>query len=206
MSSQPVTRRRLPHIYPPNTPLFVTWHLHGSLPHARYPPTAELSSGQAFAWMDRYLDTTRGGPLYLRQPRIAQMVVDAIQRGGGPLGHYQLHAYVVMPNHVHVLLTPIVVPSRLMQSLKGFTAREANKMLGRSGNSFWQQESYDHYARNEMEFQRIKHYIEWNPVKAGLCKVPEEFPWSSAAPGSPCREASWPKPVEEIGPHGGASS
>src|SRR5205823_14372879 len=57
--------RRLPHQYPPGKWLFVTWHLHGSLPHAKYPPPNKLSSGAAFVWMDRYLDSTRTGPRHL---------------------------------------------------------------------------------------------------------------------------------------------
>jgi len=56
-------RRRLPHHYPQGKWLFLTWHLHASLPHALYPPAYKLSDGQAFVWMDRYLDTTRVGPM-----------------------------------------------------------------------------------------------------------------------------------------------
>jgi len=72
-----------------------------------------------------------------------------------------------MANHVHVLLLRIT-PSRLLQSLKGFTAREANRVLGRTGEPFWQAESYDHWVRDENEYGRIAAYIENNPVKAGL--------------------------------------
>jgi hypothetical protein len=55
-------------------------------------------------------------------------------------------------------------------------------MLGLTGQAFWQDESYDRLVRNDSEFERIAHYIEMNPVKAGLAAVPEEFPWSSAGP------------------------
>lgn len=110
--------RRLPHHYPDGKTLFVTWHLHGSLPHGRYPPPHKLSSGQAFGWMDRYLDMARSGPMYLCQEAIAGMVVSSLRRGQ-ELGQYDLHAYVVMANHVRVLLFPHVSPSRLLQSLKG---------------------------------------------------------------------------------------
>jgi REP element-mobilizing transposase RayT len=88
-----------------------------------------------------------------------------------------------MANHVHALLLPLVSPSRLLGSLKGATAREANRILGRTGESFWQAESYDHWVRNADEFDRIVAYIESNPVKAGLVGRPEEYPWSSAAAG-----------------------
>jgi REP element-mobilizing transposase RayT len=96
------------------------------------------------------------------------------------LGHYELAAFVVMANHVHVLLLPKVHPSRLLQSLKGFAAREANRMLGRTGEPFWQAESYDHGVRDEQEYARITAYIESNPVKAGLVERAEDYRCSSA--------------------------
>jgi len=67
------------------------------------------------------------------------------------------------------------------QVIKRPTARAAKKLLGRTGESFWQKESYDHSVREQAEFKRIKVYIENNPVKAGLVKVPEQYPWSSAS-------------------------
>ena len=173
-------RRRLPHVHPTGQPLFVTWHLHGSLPVSACPPAGKSLSGQVFAWVDRGLDATRYGPVYLRQEAVARLVVNSLRRGV-ELGHYLLHAFVVMPNHVHVLLTPRVPPSRLLQSLKGYTARQANRILGRIGESFWQRESYDHWVRDEPEWHRIKVYIENNPVKAGMVKEARDYPWSSAA-------------------------
>jgi hypothetical protein len=101
------SRRRLPHCYPQGKWLFLTWHLHGSLPHALFPPAHKLSDGQAFVWMDRYLDTTRVGPMYLCRPELAEIVVECLKRGVA-LGHYELRAYVIMANHVHVLLLPKV--------------------------------------------------------------------------------------------------
>ena len=74
-------RRRLPHVWAEGKCLFVTWHLYGSLPRARYPPPNKQNAGQAFVWMDRYLDSARGGPLYLKQQPIAQLVVDSIRYG-----------------------------------------------------------------------------------------------------------------------------
>jgi putative transposase len=85
-----------------------------------------------------------------------------------------------MANHVHLLILPKISPARLLQSLKGATAREANRLLGRTGEPFWQKESYDHWVRNGAEYVRIKSYIENNPVKAGLVQTPEEYRWSSA--------------------------
>ena len=95
---------------------------------------------------------------------------------------YRLHSYVVMPNHVHMLITPQIEVSKLMQSLKRFTARRANRMLSLTGQPFWQDESYDRLVRDQKEFERIASYIERNPVTAGLATAPEEFPWSSAWP------------------------
>lgn len=109
-----------------------------------------------FVWMDRYLDTASSGPVYLRQEVIARLVVDSLFRGVD-LGHYELGAFVLMANHVHVLLRPLVVPSRLLQSLKGATARAANRVLGRTGESFWQRESYDHWVRDEREWELNPH-------------------------------------------------
>src|SRR5436309_2857747 len=102
-------------------------------------------------------------------------------RRGVELGHYDLLAYVVMPNHVHMLVLPKMSPSKFMKSLKGFTAREANLVLNRTGEPFWQAESYDHWVRNSDEGERIRGYIESNPVKAGLAAKPKQYPWSSAS-------------------------
>ena len=101
-------------------------------------------------------------------------------RRGVRLGHYELGAYVIMANHVHLLIQPNIATDRLLKSLKGATAREANRLLGRTGEPFWQKETYDHWVRNQVEFQRIRTYIESNPVKAGLVQKPEDYPWSSA--------------------------
>jgi len=172
-------RRRLPHRQPEGKWLFVTWHLHGSLPLALYPPPGKPSSGSVFVWMDRYLDSARYGPLYLAQEPIARIVAASLRRGV-VLGQYELGAYAIMANHVHVLLLPNISPSRLLQSLKGATARQANLLLGRTGERFWQAESYDHWVRDESEWDRIAAYIEDNPVKAGLVEHAEDYRWSSA--------------------------
>ena len=87
-----------------------------------------------------------------------------------------------MANHVHLLATPLVEVPKLTQSLKRFTAREGNRILGLTGQPFWQDESYDRVVRDEPEFRRIARYIEMNPVKAGIVSTPEQFLWSSARP------------------------
>jgi putative DNA methylase len=94
---------------------------------------------------------------------------------------YKLSAWVVMPNHVHSLLTPSAGQqmSRILHSLKSYTANEANKILN-SGGRFWQPESFDRYIRDSAHFVSVVKYIENNPVKARLCAQPQDWPYSSA--------------------------
>ncbi len=172
-------RRRLPHLYDPGQPVFLTWRLHDSLPPHRAFPAA-LTSGEAFDAMDRLLDELRSGAFYLRQPDVADMTVEAILYNADILGHFALHAFVVMPNHVHLLATPAVAVPKLTKSLKGSTAKRANAMLALTGQPFWQEESYDHLVRHEPEFSKIRSYIEGNPVRAGLVTEAREYRWSSA--------------------------
>jgi len=173
-------RRRLPHFYNHDQPVFLTWCLHGSLPPNRTFPRAVLTSGEAFAALDRLLDEARTGPFYLKQPVIAALVVAAIHHACDALKHYTLHAYAVMPNHVHMLVSPQVPLPTLTKTLKTFTARRANALLGRTGNPFSQEESYDRLVRDQREFDRIHTYIENNPVRPGLVREPNEYRWSSA--------------------------
>jgi REP element-mobilizing transposase RayT len=153
-----------------------------------------MSSGEAFAAMDQLLDETRRGTFYLRQPAIADMIVEAIHYNSSVLRHYLPHAFVVMPNHVHLLATPAVTLSKLTRSLKGITAKRANSMLGMTGKPFWQEESYDRLVRNGPEFDKIQNYIEQNPVRAGLVRVASEYKWSSAGAtgGSPADQGVRP--------------
>jgi putative transposase len=186
------SQRRLPHIYPNDCWLFLTWTLHGSLPSSHFPPAHKVSDGgagtdgKAFAWVDRYLDTACGagggaatGPVYLRTEAIVMLVIESLFRGEH-LGHYRFGPFVIMANHLHLLLLPSISPSLLLKSLKGATAREANRLLHRTGEQFWQRESYDHWVRSETEWNRIAAYIENNPVKAGLVSRMEDYAWSSA--------------------------
>lgn len=131
--------------------------------------------------MDHLLHTTRTGPFYLGQPAVAGIVANAIRDGESKFARYELHAWVVMPNHVHMLVTPHVSSARWLRSLKGFTAHEAHRVMGTSG-PFWQDESYDHLVRDG-GLERVRRYIELNPVKAGLVVNPEDFPWSSVSAG-----------------------
>ncbi|MGA2743818.1 MAG: transposase [Candidatus Sulfotelmatobacter sp.] len=97
--------------------------------------------------------------------------------------HYELHAAVVMPEHVHLLLTPLRdergwpygLPS-ILKSLKGTSARSVNRLSGSSG-PVWQEESFDHVPRSQESFEDKVEYIRQNPVRRGLVKTPEDYPW-----------------------------
>ena len=162
--------------------MFVTWHLHGSLPKCRYPPPGHPSAGRAFVWMDRYLDTTRSGPMWLGRPGVAELVEAHILRGAEER-LYELHAWVVMANHVHLLVRPLIKSSEALRRIKGRSAREPNLTLSRTGEPFWQAESYDHWVRSAEEGARITRYIENNPLAAGLVSRAEDYRWSSAWAG-----------------------
>lgn len=101
------------------------------------------------------------------------MVVKAICGGDRRFQRYDLHSFVVMPNHVHLLVTSRISLAKWL--------RRALELLHQTG-AFRQNESYDHLVRNDEEFRRIQRYIEWNPVKAGFAPSPEDFQWSSAEP------------------------
>lgn len=180
-----VYRRRLPHVRATREPVFLTWRLYDSLPSYRAFPAANLTSGRAFAALDRLLDEARTGPFFLRVPAIADMVMEAVWHNALTLRHFDPHAVVVMPNHVHLLVTAAVPLPQLTKSLKGITARRANAMLGLTGVPFWQEESYDHVVRNGREFENILRYIEENPVRAGLAGCAREYRWSSAGWATP---------------------
>ena len=159
--------------------MFVTFRLAGSLPASRVFPPERLRSGEAFVAMDRLLDQAANGPVFLRQHDIARMVVEAVRDGEARFHRYQLHAFVVMPNHAHLLVTPKVTSKQWLGPLKGFTAYRANRALSRHA-PFWQDESYDHLVRDAEEFRRVQRYIENNPVTAGLVASAAAFPGSSA--------------------------
>jgi putative transposase len=153
----------------------VTWRLAGTLLTTRL----AIGDGRDFAEQDRLLDRAASGPAWLREAAIAACVVHCIRDGEGR--EYDLKAFVVMPNHVHLLITPGIELARITRRIKGGSARRANSILGRTGQAFWQDESFDHWVRDAREFERLKSYIERNPVKAGLVDAPEQWPYSSAA-------------------------
>ncbi len=202
-------QRKLPHWDPEGKALFITWRLYGSLPanfckqvgtglpprpgwgrgacpvpvtrqEPRHHPEPTFPS-QKFLAADRCLDRALTGPMWLKDGRVSRCVVDTLLFAERKLKLYELHSYVVMANHVHVLLWPDRDLISITRKIKSFTASEANRILQRSGKRFWQEESFDHWIRTMAEYSRIATYIEWNPVSAGLVKKPEDWPWSSAA-------------------------
>ena len=173
--------RNLPHWHPDGRAIFLTWRLHGSLPAGFVHSLRKLKEDprKQFLEAEQLLDAAVTGPRWLSDPEIAGYVEWAFQRGA-EIGHYVLHAYVVMPNHVHLLFEPRVALRRIAGGIKGVSARDANATLARTGKPFWQDESFDHWIRNGAQMERTRNYIEHNPVKAGLAKHPEEWQWSSA--------------------------
>jgi REP element-mobilizing transposase RayT len=195
------SRGFLPHVKREGASYFITFRLADSLPkevlmrlqreHAEIlrrlpaeakPEQAEETHRELRRKIERYLDRGAGN-CHLRRPEIADVIAGALRHFHGE--YYFLDDWVVMPNHVHVILWPMpnFTLSEILKSRKRHTARQANLILGTTGEIFWQPESYDHWIRNDEEKTRIRRYIRMNPVKAGLCKAPEDWKWSSAWPG-----------------------
>jgi putative transposase len=175
--------RTLPHWQPEDRDLFLTWRLSGSLPaevmaDLRARKTGPM--GKRFREYDQELDRSSFGPLWLKEPRIASLVASEIKKVADN-GLCRVYAWVVMPNHVHLLIEPRVPMRFITKAIKGPTARRANLLLGRTGKYFWQDECFDHWIRNGAEFDKVKNYIEQNPVRAGLVTDSARWPWSSAA-------------------------
>jgi REP element-mobilizing transposase RayT len=129
--------------------------------------------------VERYLDQGAGA-CHLRRPEIADLVVGALKYFHEQ--RYLFREWVVMPNHVHVLLWPMPnhLLGQIVKSWKQFTSLRVKRMLGLPGGRFWQPESFDHWVRNDEEGARIANYIRHNPVEARLCARPEDWRWSSA--------------------------
>jgi putative DNA methylase len=120
--------------------------------------------------------------MWLSDSRVASCVIETLRYGQDGLRLYELLAWVIMPNHVHILIEPKVSLGRIMKSVKGFSARKCNEILGRTGQ-FWLDESYDRWARSRDERAHIIDYIEFNPVSAGFVNRPEDWRWSSKSTG-----------------------
>jgi REP element-mobilizing transposase RayT len=185
-------RNRLPHWDVDNGTYFITTNLFDAVPHevrvrldeeckayvaeierrrARMTRAEEFALNQLVRErLEEALDAG-AGVCWLRQPNIARMMAGAINFFDGK--RYELLAWCVMPNHIHLLFQLLNDSiDRVMKSLKTFTSREANVLVGRSG-TFWQADYYDRTVRDEAELLRCVEYIRMNPVRAGLT----DWPW-----------------------------
>lgn len=154
-----------------------------------------------FAKFESLLDRAAVGPTWLSDPRVAATVVESLHHHDGE--KYRLDAFTIMSNHVHAVIKPLRIETaelptdfqrlserkflnddasyhslaEIMHSLKGYTAHECNRILGRRGQ-FWAHESFDRWIRDDIEWQRIIAYTLNNPLKAGLVKHWQNWQWS----------------------------
>jgi REP element-mobilizing transposase RayT len=191
----------LPHLKREGGTYFVTFRQAGTLPkevllrfkaereqiikqaEAAKRPLTWHEQEELFHWysnrVDKYLDGGHG-VCHLRDSRLATLVAEAISFFENQ--RYELHAWVVMPNHVHVVVWPMpgYTLSDILHSWKSFTSHKINKCLPTKVVPFWQEETYDHLIRDDEDLHRCCHYTLANPVNAGLCARPEDWKWSSA--------------------------
>jgi 5-methyltetrahydrofolate--homocysteine methyltransferase len=194
-SSSPIDKQTwgsLPHWHRDNATYAVTFRLADSFPvsvlHAYRKEKEELQQriaradedgdarlcerlrtqlGQLYrTGIEKILDEGRG-EAWMKQPEIASVVRDALLHFDGE--RYDLGAWCVMPNHVHMILTPCDGHSlpEILHSIKRHSAREANRLLGREGE-FWQKETYDHIIRDAEDYWNQRDYVLRNPKSAGL--------------------------------------
>jgi len=170
------SRGYLPHFDSQDVVQFVTFRLADSLPKEATKRLRHAARPESLR--DEFLD--RGwGACWLRKNRVAVLVETALLMFDAD--RYRLHAWTIMPNHVHVLLTVLegYPLGTIVSSWKRFTAREANFAMGRQG-VFWQVDYWDRFIRTERHFSTVETYIDLNPVKAGLVGEPRLWPWGSA--------------------------
>jgi putative transposase len=202
-----MTRRRLPHLDIPGATYFVTSCLNGSIPAlgladlerkqkellASRPREMTPQDWERKVWKMMFVEREKwldGEPAarHLEEDSLATIVQNSLKFFAGI--RYELISFVIMPSHFHWIFRPLAeneasLPAdespraKIMHSIKSFTANECNKTLGRT-ERFWQDESYDHCVTDEAELGRIVEYVEFNPCKAGLCRHPEDWKYSSA--------------------------
>jgi putative transposase len=138
-----------------------------------------------------YRGTTGNGTYFITASTFEKQCILQSERMAGLLikvlchyqqqGKYRLHELVVMPNHFHLLITPLLPTTleKAMQFIKGGFSYRAKRELGFVGE-IWQTSFYDRRVRDAIEYGRFRHYIHMNPVRRGLVPLPEEFPYSSA--------------------------
>jgi len=171
----------LPHFDAPGVTQLVTFQLHDSFPVTRRAEFEAILKESDDSTKRRNLEVwlDRGhGECWLRRPSVAKLVERTLLAADG--SDYQLQAWVVMPNHIHLVVDVWDVPLvRPINGWKGRSSREANKLLSRSG-TFWQEDYYDTLIRDEAHLRSAIRYTEQNPVKACLAKAARDWQWSSA--------------------------
>jgi REP element-mobilizing transposase RayT len=177
------TRGYLPHYDKPGTLQMVTFRLADAMPLAlrhEWETLFTIENGrEQRARLEEYLDRGHGKCL-LKSAQVATAVEKVLLRFDGQ--RYRMTAWALMPNHAHVLFELWDMPlGKLLKAWKGTSANAANSVLGRTG-AFWQEDYWDRFMRDEEHFRKAQHYIEWNPVKAGLVHQPEAWAFSSANP------------------------
>ncbi len=175
------SRGYLPHFDAPGAIQMITFRLHDAMPASRRSEWEHFfklkDEREKQIKIEAYLDVGHG-ECHLRNPQVADLVQNALFHFDGK--RYRLLAWVIMPNHLHTLIEVWQEPlSKILQSWKSFTSKEANHFLNRTG-TFWQPDYFDRYIRNEEHFQKAVHYIENNPVKARFVEKPEDWKFSSA--------------------------
>jgi len=191
-------RGYLPHIDAPLYAQMVTFRLADALPAAvveeikRRRADGDCRDVEA-AWAEPWLDAGHGSCI-LNDPNDAEIVADVLLRGDGQ--HYALFAWVVMPNHVHVVFQPFANESLscIMHAWKSASAHRIQNRRGQSGR-LWQRGYFDRLIRNEVHLTRAIQYVEYNPVAADLVSASSAWAWSSAY----IREAADPLASQAVG-------
>lgn len=183
------SRGYLTHIDCGREPQFITFRLDDSLPREVYQKWIEelrhcddaTTRRELASRTEKYLDAGHGSCI-LKNPVAAIIVQEALLFVHGR--KCEMHCWCVMPNHVHLVMTPFdgVSVGKVMGPLKGFCAHEIHAKLGGESGRLWQPESYDRVVRDAAHFERVVKYIERNPVKARLCGRAEDWPYSTANP------------------------
>jgi len=174
-------RGYLPHRDKPGLKQFVTFRLADSFPESLRSEWQHLFTIEddraKRAELESYLDKGRG-ECYLRRSDLAQLVESNLRQFTGD--RYELVAWIVMPNHVHVLFkVGNASMSEIVGAWKKHTGRLANRLLERQG-AFWAEDYFDTFMRDAEHERRTIHYIDANPVKAKLVLDPKRWKWSSA--------------------------
>jgi putative DNA methylase len=171
----------LPHFDAPSVTQFVTFQLNDSFPvtcRAEWEtilrePDDSAKRRKLESWLDR-----GHGECWLRRHDVAELVEYILLETDGR--DYRIQAWVVMPNHVHVVVDVWNLPlAKLMAGWKGKSSRLSNVLLLRSGK-FWQEDYFDTIIRDEAHLKKAVRYTEQNPVKEFLVKDAREWLWSSA--------------------------